>query len=961
MPAAIIPFGGRPVAGFIFGAFHLDSTNGELRRGGRPIKITGQLWSVLRCLLEKPGELIAADALATAAWAEGAASSETVGRTIRRLRSILGDTSSPPLYIESVHGRGYRFVAPVTYVPDDATAHAKAFVGRDRELLLLRRLLAQSLASSVRVALVLGDAGMGKTTLLDRFARDPGPAPDLRIGRTVCLDAGPDPEPYGALLSVLQAWLASGEEGLAELLATTAPTWAAELGLQTQPFDRQQMGSSQRMPREGVALFGALARQRPTLIFLDDVHWADSGTISVVDALSRGRDHAPLLIVCAARPHELSIRGCPAGILAGASVDAARVVSIDMSPLSPEAITTLLEAHGVVGAASPRLRRALHSLSGGHPLLACCLIDDWNDRGLIDGIAAGHLEPDIATALAPSRAQAVQHLIEHRLELLDERTVQALEAAALAGHRFDVREVVAATGDGCAEDGLFDLARRNFLIESGEVETWPDGTSARTYAFRHALLRAPLRDRIPPARRAQWQRLVCERLESGYLDDPSPVLMRLLAHAHELGDLVRILKYEVAAARTAARRLSFVAAADRLEQALAAAARLPESPSLRATKAVLIMRSAAARFFGVGATDTRIEALTAQACALGAEVGDHRTTFQSHMINAGYLMRRGRVAESFADCERLVAIAEEHEPTLRSAAYCFHGLAEGISGRFVQASALLERALALPKDAEIPADVNVERMSATYQGLVLTARGYLQQAQECFERGARVAQSEGNLVDVIDLAHNRMIEAVRREDRESAAAWSGRVLAIDTEHGFPSYVTGASIVRDWARVRMAPAVADKMRTLQLRRRASGEAWDDVVYSLLCADAWLRAGDVDQALQINEDAITSAERNGDRCFLSDVWRQRARIFVHRGGGGMRDARTMLRSAMSIAHEQDAALPEWLAAQALARCGPLRSEDERSIERARGRIEWRREQLSNSATSPAPDVRTVTTAR
>jgi DNA-binding winged helix-turn-helix (wHTH) protein len=100
-----------------FGPFEADLVTGELRKDGAPVPLQPQPFRLLRALVERPGELVSRDELRRTLWAEGTFVAFERGLTsaMRKAREALGDRADAPRYIETLPGRGYRFIAPVTF------------------------------------------------------------------------------------------------------------------------------------------------------------------------------------------------------------------------------------------------------------------------------------------------------------------------------------------------------------------------------------------------------------------------------------------------------------------------------------------------------------------------------------------------------------------------------------------------------------------------------------------------------------------------------------------------------------------------------------------------------------------------------------------------------------------------------------------------------------------------------
>ncbi len=104
---------------FRFGAFDLDEATGELRKYGIRIKLHSQPFQVLVMLLERPGELVTREEMRQRLWGDDTVVDFDHGlnTAVNKLREALGDAAAQPRHVETIPGRGYRFIAPVTLEP----------------------------------------------------------------------------------------------------------------------------------------------------------------------------------------------------------------------------------------------------------------------------------------------------------------------------------------------------------------------------------------------------------------------------------------------------------------------------------------------------------------------------------------------------------------------------------------------------------------------------------------------------------------------------------------------------------------------------------------------------------------------------------------------------------------------------------------------------------------------------
>ena len=160
---------------------------------------------MLRYLVEHPGRLVTQDEILEALWPETYVNPEIIKKYILEIRKVLGDRHDKPEFIETFPKRGYQFVAAVS---DESAASSPSFsikgiVGRKTALAELGACLASALRSQRQLVFVTGEAGIGKTTLVDAFHQQASFQPNLRIARGQCVEGFGGKEAYYPILEAL--------------------------------------------------------------------------------------------------------------------------------------------------------------------------------------------------------------------------------------------------------------------------------------------------------------------------------------------------------------------------------------------------------------------------------------------------------------------------------------------------------------------------------------------------------------------------------------------------------------------------------------------------------------------------------------------------------------------------------------------------------------------------------------
>jgi DNA-binding CsgD family transcriptional regulator len=349
------------------------------------------------------------------------------------------------------------------------TGLSPVMVGRADELARLRELAAET-RTGPAVALISGEAGIGKTRLVTELIATLDPALPVLAGQG---SQGAPGRPFQLLLEAVEprvaAWdavpepLADRSEPLRLLLDPVAPKLAGHA--------EREYGQEELL-RAAVALVRELAGPAGALVVFEDLHWADAESVALFGRLAV-TGGLPLLLVGTFRPEGVA-RGHPLVELLAELERQRLVTGVALERLGQGGVAELLAA--VYRDPVPfRVAEALHRRTGGNPFFLEELV-----------VTAGRSDPARLAALP--LPWNLSETVLRRLDDLDSGQRRVVDAAAILGRRISFDLLAAVTGSG--EDELIAILR-HLVAGNVMVEEEPD-----VFAFRHALTREAIAGRL---------------------------------------------------------------------------------------------------------------------------------------------------------------------------------------------------------------------------------------------------------------------------------------------------------------------------------------------------------------------------------------------------------------------------------------------------------------------------------
>jgi DNA-binding CsgD family transcriptional regulator len=388
--------------------------------------------------------------------------------------------------------------------PDNRSLH---IVARDREQQSLRAHLDATLEGSGGLVLLSGEAGIGKTALIQDFT-DHAVERGALVLSGGCYDLTTTP-PYGPWNETLVGY-PPGEER-----PSVPPSF-------DNPAEPGQAGSQAALFEELRQFFVELSRLQPVIIILEDLHWSDLVSLDLLRYLSRRLVESAFLIVATYRDDEITRRHDLYQLLP-VLVRENRAERIHLNPLDTVAVQDLIRSrYDLADIDTVRLADHVMQRSEGNPLFAGEILHGLEDARLLHFSDEGWVVNNLDQARVPS---LLQQLIESRVSRLSPVTRDALRVAAVIGHAIPLdlwQEVASLRG----------MELDQVIAESLESSLLEETRDRAGLQFRHALLRESLYDSLILSRRRALHGEVGQALAKTPAADPDAVAH----HFQQAGD-----------------------------------------------------------------------------------------------------------------------------------------------------------------------------------------------------------------------------------------------------------------------------------------------------------------------------------------------------------------------------------------------------------------------------------------
>jgi predicted ATPase len=940
------------------GEMWLDLACERLWRGTTALRLRRTSFAVLRFLMAHPGQVVSKNALLEAVWPETTVSDGVLMVCINELRTALGDPAQTPRYIETVHRRGYRWLGtrplpvspaaagvPLAPPADPSPASTAApqrppgvhspplVVGRAVACAELQAWLAQARLGQRQVGFVTGEAGLGKTTVVDTLVAQVAQAPDLWLARGQCVEHYGTGEAYLPVLEAL-GQLCRGPDGAQVVagLAQYAPTWLVQMPAllaadALEAVQRRVLGATrERMLRELTEALEMLTTKRTLVLVLEDLHWSDAATLDLVGALARRRAPARLLVVGTYRPVEVIVRAHPLQALKLDLILHRQCRELPLPLLSAADVAQYLGRRFGDGVGPAELAQALHRRTDGHPLFLVTVADALVQQGLMREVAGRWQTSAELAAVEAVMPESVQQMIAQQFDTLPAEIQGMLEAASVAGLEHTVAAVAAGVeaADETVEAQCASLAQRGQFVQAHGVEEWPDGTVTGRYGFRHTLYQQVLYEQVPVGRRLRLHRHIGRRLETGYGAQTGTRAAELAMHFERGRDTARAVRYRQQAATNALRRYAYQEAIGHLTRGLELLQTLPDTPA-RTQQEIDLHLALGPTFIATYGWRSDVGQTYARAHALCQQLGDPPQLFPTLRGLWRFYHTQGALPAARDVGEQLTQLAQRTAaPLLGLEAHDAFGTTLFYLGDYATARTHLEQGRAgtsalVPRDLVLRPDVVPGVRCLAIAAAALWCLGYPTQAITQCQEALSMAQALAHPYSLGFAQHQAAYLYSRCRQARTVQRWAEALLTLATAQGFAFFRGLGTCWQGWALVMQGqgPAGLAQLQQGLTAVRATGQRLGQPLCLVLFAEAAGQAGHIEEGLRLLAEALAVFEATGRGDMLAEAYRLQGELLLQQAIPDAVQAEACFQEALAISQRQQATSWELRAAMSLAR--------------------------------------------
>ncbi len=892
-----------------FGPFCFDAENAQLWHDQHTVALKPKAFAVLQHLLAHAGQLVTKTELLDAIWADAVVTDGVLKFCIRELRSVLGDDAKAPQFIETVHRRGYRFIAALRFAPRVLSAESRVLsppaappriVGREAELRRLQHALQKTLQGERQIVFITGEPGIGKTTLVEAFCSSSRVTTQLLIGVGQCVEQFGAGEAYRPVIEALGRVCRQPDgQQLIPLLHKYAPSWLGQMPAllseadQVAYIDSGLVATRGRMLREMAETLEAFAAEQPLVLVLEDLHWSDASTLELLSVVARRSESARLLLIGTYRPVDVRVSEHPMRSVQQELQLHDLCEELALNSLSQTAIREYLavrfpdQVSRVSQGSSAALAERMYQRTDGNPLFLVNIVDML--------VRQGRLSQELEVAGQESAPIGVpenlRRFIEREVEQLAEVEQQVLETTSVAGAEFSVAAVAAGLQQSteAIEETCETLAKRGQFLRVEGLAEWPDGTAGTHYRFIHALYQEVLYARIAPGRRIRLHRRIGERIEAAYGEQTAQMAVELAVHFDHGREAQRAAAYYQQAGENALRRHGYQEAIRHLSRGLELLRGLPQTRECVQQEIAFHLSLGAPLLATKGNGDPEVEANYLHARALCEQIGETEQLFPilGGLITVHCLRAELTRAHTLGEQYLLLARQKNDSASLLEVSMILGSILLW-RGDLRLARTYLEQGLTLYDRQQHHAHAFVYGQDP---GVVCHANtsytlwllGYPDQAFEKCRQAYALAQELEHPYSLGFALNWTAMLAQLCLDGEGVRSWSEAATVLAEKHGFAHLLGVVRVLSGWAQFEQGEqserqeGIAVMQAGLLAVQSRQAILTQPYIHALL-AEALEKTGQLEEGLRCVAEGLDLIEKTGERWWEAELYRVKGELVL-----------------------------------------------------------------------------------
>ncbi len=933
---------------FQFENYVLDTGRFELVCDKAPLSLRPLAFSVLAYLVEHRDRVVSKDELFEQVWPDQYVSDDALSSCIKAIRLAVNDDGRAQRVIRTIRGHGYRFVAEIEEWQERPTPSSSLFsenpmrvsdsphrvmVGRERELEVLHDHFVRALEGERQLVFISGEAGIGKTTLVDAFVKQIQ-AETVWIGRGQCIEQYGTGEAYLPILEALGRLGRSVDgEHLVDILRRQAMSWLLHLPALSSDEElgklQLQGGGAmpQRMLRELAEALEMLTTEHPLVLILEDVHWCDISTMECLAYMARRHDAARLLVISTYRPVEAAVQDVPVHRVLQALTMRGEAIELPLPYLPETAVISYITQRLGDGASVAKLSTILHRRTTGNPFFMVNVVDDIIRQGLLDEQPDGWILRDGVEAHQDRVPDNIQQFIEQHLIHLSTEAQTVLGVASVVGMSFDTASVAAGVDRTAEEieDSCYSMARQGLFVKSEETETWPDGTLSTRFSFLHGLYREALYTRLAPGHRLRLHRQVGLRKKAGYGEQAQLIAVELADHFVRAQVAEEALPYLRQAAQNAMYRSAYREAMQHLTLGFEVLQTLAETPKRVPLELALQLTYSQALVATEGSWSPNVEQAYRRALDLCVTLGRPPQLFPVLVGLLYFYSNRAQTKEAQELVPQVHALADAlQEPSYLLVSQFIKGTDASYQGELSTAYSSYKEGLSIYDAQPKGASAFLFGQNPGIQTQILLAilqwrLGYADQALQLREQAQTLSATLAHPPTLAYVLYHSTVLFQELQDIPSTMVTATALIDLATQEGFERWVHIGQAIHGWCLVVQGEhdLGLQRLEAEVERVRATGAVRFMLFFWLLIADAKARVGQIDDGLNVIADAEVAVKEIPYPYFEPDVYHLKGELLLQRDDAAVSQATSCFQHAIAVARHQQAKALELRAALSQSR--------------------------------------------